>query len=203
MDMIPSNVAGRRPGGRPGGPIIRPARLEETGLLSHLHLAHLWCVAMRDCSADDIAAYLELFPGVDPGLVASGRYLVMEADGQVVAGGGWSPVGETLTAALAIAGNGLAETALPRASAILRGVFVCDERVAAHLTRGLMQRLEAGAAGAGHALSLVVTTRDAAMRLPAPGYRDICPLPLETSGARVLPLLQLSKRIGAALSAVA
>ncbi len=181
---------------------LRPARADEIDLLRHMHVASLWCVAMRDHLADDVAAFLRAFPTVDLPLVAAGRYFVAELGGHIVAGGGWAPTRETVPADVAFAEVARFDAILPTDSAFVRGFFVAGGEETG-VARLLMQRIEADAARAGFPLAIVVTSRAAAMAGGSPSYRDIRPLPLVVAPDRVLSLLQLTKRIGADLAAVA
>jgi GNAT superfamily N-acetyltransferase len=102
--------------------------------------------------ANVIESFIRHIGTMDTSLLDEGHYFVGEADGQIVASGGWSlrkPRYESFAA------DGADEC---RAEPVVRGVFVHPDHAGCGLGRALVQEVEADLVAAGHrSVSLMAT----------------------------------------------
>lgn len=181
---------------------VRPARLDEVGLLAGFHATSLWSVPQAEGIPGLGRSGGCGFPGFDETVVRRGRYVVSEVDGSIAAGGGWVPTCEAFPRDLPLSPGARMDEILPSGSAVAVGLFEVGRAAEVGALRRVLQHMECDVREAGHAQLLVLATGPAALVCCEAGYRDICPLPLEVDG-RVLPLLRLGKRVGSRLGAVA
>ena len=120
----------------------------------------------------------ESTPGID-GLIAAGRYFVLERDGMVVAGAGWAPQGSPQSSPQgspqSSPQNSLGDTAF------IRAVVVHPDHRDTVLVRTLVEVAEDAAATAGYSLFLAPVTPAIARLFEQLGYHGAGAIDVEVA----------------------
>lgn len=182
---------------------LRRAAVSELGLISHLRLASLLCLEMPGRALDAVGALLKAAPDLDAPLLASGRYIVVDRGGELIAGGGWSllPLGFR-NGPLSTDDGRPARVALDERSVLLRGFFLDPDLGRQGAAAALLAQLGAEAAAAGHSAFEAMAAADAHALYAGLGFRTVRRLQMKVDGER-LDLVQMRKALVQRLPAAA
>lgn len=183
---------------------IRRAEESEANLVAYLRLASLLSLEMRKQPLAAIRAVMDGLPDVDALLVASGRYLVADHAGELIAGAGWSVLplsyrGERL---LDETGRSSILTTDPGA-VFVRGFFLDPDLGRRGAGQQLLARLEADIARAGYDMAEIVVPAAAQIFYRGLGFRPVARLMLRLDRSGPLPLLQMRKPLPCRFAAAA
>jgi GNAT superfamily N-acetyltransferase len=141
-------------------PVLRLARLGEADAIDDLMKASTRAIFPGFYSAEESAASAELISSVDRTLIADGTYFVQDADGLLVACGGWSKRDKLYTGS----GSGAADARLldPASEpARIRAMFTRPDWTRRGLGRAILEACESAARADGF--------RSLALRATLPG----------------------------------
>jgi GNAT superfamily N-acetyltransferase len=138
-------------------PILRLATLEDADAIDALMKASIRDIFPSTYTAAQTVASIRYIGSVDQTLIDDGTYFVIEADGEIVACGGWSRRDKLYTGSGE--GEGDARLLDPRTEpARIRAMFTRADWTRRGLGRRILQACEAAAAAEGfHTLALMAT----------------------------------------------
>ncbi|HET9512218.1 MAG TPA: GNAT family N-acetyltransferase [Sphingomonas sp.] len=136
------------------------------------------------------------FMGLDTQLIADGTYFVIEDDGRIVAGGGWSRRA-TLFGGDASAVAREARLLDPATeSARVRAMYTDPDHSRRGIGRRLLALCEAAAQAAGFARVELMATRSGEPLYRACGYLPIEAVMATADGVEPVPMLRMGKDLG-------
>ena len=123
-------------------PTLRTARADDAPALLMLHRTALECLARAHYSRSQLRSLLQHVPTLDDALIADRSYLVVEAEGRLVACGGWSfrDPGYAQVMQLAASGANVCGT-----RALIRALYTHPRWTRRGLARRILRRAEAAA----------------------------------------------------------
>jgi GNAT superfamily N-acetyltransferase len=149
---------------------LRLARLEEADAIDALMKASTRDLFPGWYEAEQVAAAIEFVASVDRTLIADGTYFVAEADGELVACGGWSRRDKLYAGAGDAAGDGrLLDPATEPAR--IRAMFVRSDWTRRGLGRRILEACEAAARAAGFSRLVLGATLPGRPLYEAYGFR--------------------------------
>ena len=151
-------------------PTLRLARLDEANAIDALMKASTRDLFPGWYEAEQVAAAIEFVASVDRTLIADGTYFVAEADGELVACGGWSRRDKLYAGAGDAAGDGrLLDPAMEPAR--IRAMFVRSDWTRRGLGRRILEACEAAARAAGFSRLVLGATLPGRPLYEAYGFR--------------------------------
>jgi len=151
-------------------PELRLARLEEAEAIDALMKASTRDLFPGWYAAEQVAAAIEFVASVDRTLIADGTYFVAEADGELVACGGWSRRDKLYAGAGDAAGDGrLLDSATEPAR--IRAMFVRSDWTRRGLGRRILEACEAAARAEGFSRLVLGATLPGRPLYEAYGFR--------------------------------
>ena len=150
--------------------LIRRATLDDKPVLETLIAESSRGLSRQDYTSEQIEAALGTAWGIDTELIADGTYFAVEAEGHVVACGGWSRR-KTLFGSDARAGRESELLDPAREAARVRAFFVHPEWARKGIGRALLDRCEAEAKEAGFRSMELMATLPGRRLYEACGYR--------------------------------
>lgn len=164
--------------------LIRKAKLEDIPSLTRLICESVWGLALRDYSKEQIEAALGSAWGVDTELINDDTYFVVEAEGGIVACGGWGRR-KTLFGGDQQAGRESVLLDPAKEAARIRAFFVHPDWARRGIGRAMLERCESEAREAGFQSAELVATLPGQRLYRAFGYsgekRVAYPLPQDLS----------------------
>jgi GNAT superfamily N-acetyltransferase len=180
---------------------IRRAAEEETDVIGDLRLASMLAVELPGHSLATVGAVLEALPDVDAGLVASGHYLLADADGDLIGGAGWSVLPLSFRSEPLLSADGRpADLSLGVRSVLIRGFFLDPDMGRRGAGAALLARIEADAARGGYDSAELVVPASSQVHYRGLGFRPMAKLWLRIGRNSVLPLLQMRRCFPARLA---
>jgi GNAT superfamily N-acetyltransferase len=142
---------------RPDQPVLRLATLEDVDAVDAVMKASIAAIFPRFYDEDQTAASVKYIGSVDRTLIEDGTYFVLEADGEIIACGGWSRRDKLYTGSGDAAGDArLLEPEIE--SARVRAMFVRGDWTRQGLGTRILEACESAAREAGfRTLALVAT----------------------------------------------
>jgi GNAT superfamily N-acetyltransferase len=151
-------------------PELRLARLDEADAIDALMKASTRDLFPAWYEAEQTAAAIEYVASVDRDLIADGTYFVAEADGALVASGGWSRRDKLYAGAGEAAGDArLLDPATEPAR--IRAMFVRSDWTRRGLGRRILERCEAAARAEGFSRLVLGATLPGRPLYEAFGFR--------------------------------
>lgn len=127
---------------------LRPATMDDAGQIGELMRASIQAIFPRFYDERQTASCVEHIGRFDPAIVADGTYLVHEADGRIVASGGWSRRGLLYTGSGDRSGDDrLLDPATEAAH--VRAMFVHDSWTRRGLGRAILEAARTAARAEG------------------------------------------------------
>jgi GNAT superfamily N-acetyltransferase len=165
------------------------------------HLARLIPESVRGLSEgfytpEQVESALAHIFGVDTRLIDDGTYFVVEADGQIVGGGGWSRRMTLFGGDQRKAGSpdDLLDPAADPAR--IRAFFVHPDWARRGIGRALLVACESAARAAGFRSLELVATRPGEPLYAACGFAVVERFDIPVSGGAPLPAARMAKRLG-------
>lgn len=182
---------------------VRRAREGEAGLILDLRLASLVAVEMANHPLASVRAVTIDLPDVDAQLLASGRYLVAETEGDLIGGAGWSVLPLRFRGESLVGEDGRpADLTLGGGSVLIRGFFLDPDMGRRGAGAALLAGIEADALRAGYSAAELVAPASAQLFYRSLGFRPVMKRGLSL-GREVLPLVQMRRSFAARYAAAA
>src|SRR6188474_3511291 len=177
-------------------PELRLARLDEADAIDALMKASTHDLFPAWYDAEQTAAAIKYVASVDRALIADGTYFVAEADGELVACGGWSRRDKMYAGGGDAPGDArLLDPATE--SARVRAMFVRSDWTRRGLGRTILEACEAAAAEGGFRRLVLVATLPGVPLYEAYGFRALEEIEITTPDGVTLPTVVMEKPIDA------
>lgn len=174
---------------------LRTARLDDVPALETLIAASARGLGREDYTEAQIEAALDSAFGVDTELIRDGTYFVAEAEGQIVACGGWS-WRKTLFGGDRQAGRTPEFLNPGRDPARIRAFFVRPDCARRGIGRALLERCEAEAKEHGFASMELMATLPGQRLYRAMGYADAEPVEWPLREGITIQFVRMRKELG-------
>jgi GNAT superfamily N-acetyltransferase len=171
---------------------LRRATLDDRPALEELIAESVRGLSREDYTSAQIEAALGNTMGVDSELIRDGTYFVAEADGQIVACGGWSRR-KTLFGADARAERQPELLDPTNEPARVRAFFVRPAWARRGLGRALLERCEAEARAAGFRRAALVATLPGLRLYEALGYVAEAPIEHDLGGGLMITFVPMGR----------
>ena len=176
------------------GLIIRKATLEDIAALEVLIPASVRGLQAGDYTAEQMEGAIGEVFGVDTQLIRDGTYYVVEADGQIVACGGWSRR-KTLFGGDRLRGKDDAWLDPGTDAARIRAFFVDPRWARRGIGSSILKTCEDAAAAMGFKRLELASTLTGIPLYRTHGYREIAPIDVPLRYGQTLPVVRMSKVI--------
>jgi GNAT superfamily N-acetyltransferase len=174
---------------------LRHATLADIDEIERVMRESIEGISSRTYDARQVESSLKYVAHLDRELVTDGTYFVVEADGAIVACGGWSRRGRLYAGSGSSSGDARLLDPVTEAARI-RAMFVTPRFERRGIGRMILGACEAEALAAGfHELELMAMLSGHAMYL-ASGYHDIEEVAGSLVGGTPFPLFRMRKRVG-------
>jgi GNAT superfamily N-acetyltransferase len=183
---------------------LRRADSSETNHLNDLRLSSVLSLEMPRHSLVAIKAVLAAVPDIDASMLAGGRYVVAEHEGDLIGGAGWSvlPV-QFRSERIVHEDGGPAFISLDAGSVLLRGFFLDPDLGRRGVGAALLRRVEADAGDEGYSAAEAIVPADAQLLYRSMGFRPTRKLAVRLDNREAHPVLQMRKAFASRLAAAA
>ena len=172
--------------------MIRPATPADIPALSSLIEASIHGLLARDYNPQQVESSLHYLFGVDTRIVEDGTYYLVEADGMLAGGGGWSkrltPFGGDQAATQ---DAGLRDPAVH--PAVIRAFFIHPNWARRGIARRLLEHCEGAAKDAGFTRFELVATLTGLPFYAALGFREVEPIEIRLPDGVTLGAVKMIK----------
>jgi GNAT superfamily N-acetyltransferase len=183
---------------------LRRADITELSHLADLRLSSILSLEMPRHSLAAIKAVLAAVPDVDAALLASGRYVVAEREGDLIGGAGWSVLPlQFRSDRIVHEDGGTAFVSLDADSVLLRGFFLDPDLGRRGVGAALLRQIEADAAEQGYSAAEAIVPADAQLLYRSLGFRPVRKLAVSLDSGEAHPVLQMRKAFACRLAAAA
>ena len=176
----------------PGEFLIRPARLDDKPELVELIARSARELSAGDYTPEQVEGALRGAFGVDTQLITDRTYFVAEADGKLVACGGWSKR-KTLFGSDARSGRDAAELDPATDAAKIRAFFVDPDYARRGLGSAILERCESEARARGFQRFEMMATLHGAKLYERYGYRGTERVQYEVRPGVLIDFIPMSK----------
>jgi GNAT superfamily N-acetyltransferase len=171
---------------------LRLAAETDVPLLTELIAASVRGLQAGDYTSAQLEGALRSVYGVDTQLILDGTYFVAEADGAIVACGGWSKR-RTLFGADHCAGREDSPLDPARDAAKIRAFFVHPAWVRRGIGTRVLEACEEAARAQGFSRFEMGATLTGVALYKARGYREVEKIEVPLEGGEVLPIIRMAK----------
>jgi len=167
-------------------------------------MASLLCLEMSGQSLETVRAVMTSLPDVDAELIAAERYTVVECNGDLLGGIGWSVLPLSFRADRLMDDCGRPVDRLLGHNAILVRGFFLDPDLGRHgIGANLVAQVEAEAARAGYGSAEVLVPSPGQRLYRSMGFKLVRRLGMRSAGSELVPMVQMRKSLTARLAVAA
>jgi GNAT superfamily N-acetyltransferase len=174
-------------------PPLRLATLADTQAIGALVRRSMRGLAARDYGPEQVEGSLDVLVGVDRQLLLDGTYYVAEAEGRLVAAGGWSARAQLYGPSREEGGGPLLDPAT--GAARIRAFFVDPSHARQGLARRILERCEATARARGFRRMELMALLSGVGFYVACGYREMEPAEVALPGGVTFRAVRMEKEL--------